>query len=229
MKYIYWDIDGTLLLSGMAGADALLDAIEKRFGVKDFQFSHPLAGSTDSQIVKQVCLDIKGSCRTYDAANLLIDYHRLLPEYLKTHHGRLMPNVKETLAYFAQRADFKTCLLTGNTATGAYLKLQRYGLDGYFDSQYATCGELSEDRSELARIALRRLRLLHPEATADDMIFIGDTPNDIRCAKAIGARCVAVLAGSTYSRGELAQHSPWRLLDKLPNDPAELAQLFTEA
>lgn len=74
-----------------------------------------------------------------------------------------MPNVTATLAYFEGLEGFKTCLLTGNTTTGAYLKLQRYGIDKYFDSHYAVCGELSEDRSELAKIALRRLQVMHPE------------------------------------------------------------------
>ena len=51
MKYIFWDIDGTLLLTGLAGADALRAAIRELFGVENFQFSHPLAGATDSQII----------------------------------------------------------------------------------------------------------------------------------------------------------------------------------
>lgn len=158
MKYIFWDIDGTLLLTGLAGADALRAAIKELFGVENFQFSHPLAGATDSQIIKQICIDIKGRCRTFDAANILINYHRLLPKFLKERQGHLMPNVTATLAYFEGLEGFKTCLLTGNTTTGAYLKLQRYGIDKYFDSHYAVCGELSEDRSELAKIALRVCR-----------------------------------------------------------------------
>lgn len=46
MKYIFWDIDGTLLKTGLAGVDALRDAIKCRFGIENFQFSHPLAGMT---------------------------------------------------------------------------------------------------------------------------------------------------------------------------------------
>ena len=53
MKYIFWDIDGTLLKTGLAGVDALRDAIKCRFGIENFQFSHPLAGMTDSFIFKQ--------------------------------------------------------------------------------------------------------------------------------------------------------------------------------
>ena len=86
-----------------------------------------------------------------------------------------MPNVAATLAYFKGLEGFKTCLLTGNTTTGAYLKLQRYGIDKYFDSHYAVCGELSEDRSELAKIALRRLQVMHPEEeiSGSDIFLIG--------------------------------------------------------
>ena len=230
MKYIFWDIDGTLLLTGMAGADALRACIKQQFGVENFQFSHPLAGATDSQIIRQICIDIKGRCHTFDAANLLINYHRLLPHYLQERQGRLMPNVAETLAYFEGLEGFKTCLLTGNTTTGAYLKLQRYRIDKNLDSQYAVGGERSEDRSEHAQIALRRLQVMHPEEeiSDSDIFFIGDTPNDIICAKAIGARCLAVLAGSTYTKEQLAECEPWKILDELPTDPKELAQMFNE-
>lgn len=231
MKYIFWDIDGTLLITGLAGADALRAAIKELFGVDNFQFSHPLAGATDSQIIKQICIDIKGRCRTFDAANLLINYHRLLPRFLQERQGRLMPNVAETLAYFQNLPGFKTCLLTGNTTNGAYLKLKRYGIDQYFDSHYAVCGELNEDRSELSKIALRRLQMLNNDTdiSGNDIFFVGDTPNDIRCAKAIGARCLAVLAGSTYTRAQLAECGPWKILDALPANPQELEQMFNEA
>ena len=97
MKYIFWDIDGTLLKTGLAGVDALRDAIKFRFGIENFQFSHPLAGMTDSFIFKQTIRDIKGSFNAADAAGLLIHYHQLLEKYLPSHPGSLMPNVKETL------------------------------------------------------------------------------------------------------------------------------------
>ena len=62
-----------------------------------------------------------------------------------------------------------------------------------------------------------------------DIFLIGDTPNDIICAKAIGARCLAVLAGSTYTKEQLAEHEPWKIIDKLPDEPRKLVQLFNEA
>lgn len=229
MKYIFWDIDGTLLKTGLAGVDAVRDAIKLRFGIENFQFSHMLGGATDSHIFKQVIRDIKGSCNAADAAGLMILYHRLLPQYLPTHQGSLMPNVQKTLQYFADHeTGYKTCLLTGNTMMGAFTKLRHYGIDQYFDNRYSACGELSEDRCELARTAWQRLYLLDPAVTPDDIIIIGDTPNDIRCAQAIKARSLIVLAGSTHSEAELAACRPWRLIDKLPDDPQELVALLDE-
>lgn len=109
--------------------------------------------------------------------------------------------------------------------------MQRYGIDKYFDSHYAVCGELSEDRSELAKIALRRLQVRYPEEeiNGSDIFFIGDTPNEHYLRQSLGARCLAVLAGSTYTKEQLAEHEPWKIIDKLPDEPQKLVQLFNEA
>ena len=229
MKYIYWDIDGTLLSSGWAGADALRAAVKERFGVENYQFKYSLAGCTDTQIVKDICLDVSGKCRASDVANLLIIYHRLLPASLASHNGKLHPNVLSSLQYIASKPSaYKNCLLTGNTQTGAYLKLARYQIDKFFSSDYSACGELDEDRCRLARIGFWRLQLLHPEVTANDLLIIGDTPNDAACAEAIGARSLIVLAGSSFSRQELAPANPWKIIDSLPENPAELEQILSE-
>lgn len=229
MKYILWDIDGTLLKTGLAGVDAVRDAIKIRFGIENFQFSHPLAGMTDSFIFKQTIKDIKGRCTAADAASLLIHYHRLLEKYLPTHTGSLMPNVKETLQYFAShQTDYKTCLLTGNTRAGAFAKLRHYGIAQYFDSRYSACGELSEDRCELAKTAYQRLYLLDPDITPDKVIIIGDTPNDILCAQAIKARSLILLAGSTCDETDLASYNPWKILPQLPDDPQKFIHLLNE-
>ena len=229
MKYIFWDIDGTLLKTGLAGVSALRAAIKQYFGIENYQFSHTLAGMTDSFIFKQTIKDIKGSCNADDADALLIIYHQLLPQYLPTHRGSLMPNVQTTLQYFAEHdTGYRTCLLTGNTTTGSFAKLKHYGIDQYFDSQYTTCGELNEDRSELAKTAYQRLQLLDPTLTPAKIIIIGDTPNDIRCAKAINARSLIVLAGSSYSRTDLQAHAPWRLIEQLPKEPQALLALLSE-
>jgi phosphoglycolate phosphatase len=49
---------------------------------------------------------------------------------------------------------------------------------------------------------------------------IGDTPHDVSCGKAIGARTVAVATGPGYTLEELMAHDPWLALGALPDPPA---------
>ena len=101
-----------------------------------------------------------------------------------------------------------------------------YGIAQYFDSRYSACGELSEDRCELAKTAYQRLYLLEPDLTPDNVIIVGDTPNDILCAQAIKARSLIILAGSTYNTEELKSYNPWQIIPELPDDPRDFAALL---
>lgn len=227
MKYIFWDIDGTLLTTGFAGTTALKLAVKERFNVDDYTFSFSLPGCTDSAIVKQICLDLKKSCSLSDVASLLILYHRFLPQALEQCHGKLLSNIPETLEYIEQHPDkYMNCLLTGNTVNGAFQKLRHYGIDRYFEGKPAACGELNENRSELARIALRRLQQKDPSVTPDDIIVIGDTVNDIACAHAIDARCIVVTEAGFTHIDELKAANPWHILPQFPENPEEFAAIL---
>lgn len=85
---------------------------------------------------------------------------------------------------------------------------------------------MSEDRCELAKTAYQRLYLLEPDLTPDNVIIVGDTPNDILCAQAIKARSLIILAGSTYNADELKSYKPWQIIPKLPDDPRDFAALL---
>ena len=80
-----------------------------------------------------------------------------------------------------------------------------------------------EDRCELAKTAYQRLYLLEPDLTPDNVIIVGDTPNDILCAQAIKARSLIILAGSTYNTEELKSYTPWQIIPELPDDPRDFA------
>ena len=154
-----------------------------------------------------------------------------LPKQLPLHQGRVLKNVEKTLAYFAQPGSkYLNCLLTGNTRTGSQEKLAYYGLDKYFSFDHSVFGEVSEKREELARIAFSRFFLMHNQSfSPEQMLFIGDTPNDVKCAHSIGARCFVVLDGSSYKREDFEACQPWKILDHLPDEPQELEKLFDEA
>ncbi len=102
-------------------------------------------------------------------------------------------------------------LLTGNVQPGAMLKLDRFKLGEYF--RFGAFGDDHEDRCELARIALEKAgRLTGRPVRGDDTTVIGDTPRDVACARAIGARAVIVATG-LVSRDELEQAKPDIILE----------------
>lgn len=133
-----------------------------------------------------------------------------------------MPNVAKTLEYIKENApDITNLLMTGNTTGGARDKVTHYGIVSHFDFRHSSYGDLAEERDEVARILYYRLQVDGLVQSSDQLIFIGDTPNDVKCASAIGARCIVVLAGSEFKEEDFAAVRPWKILPQLPDDPAD--------
>jgi len=86
-------------------------------------------------------------------------------------------------------------LLTGNFADAAEVKLAHFDLWRYF--RCGAFGEDAHDRNHLVPVALDRARGrgLPDHVDAGQTVVIGDTPRDIACARAHGARVVAVATG----------------------------------
>jgi phosphoglycolate phosphatase-like HAD superfamily hydrolase len=115
-------------------------------------------------------------------------------------------------------------LLTGNIRAGARVKLGHFGLFDYF--AFGGFGDIHHDRDEVAREALAEThRHLGRTVPGERIWVVGDTPLDIRCARAIGARAVAVVTG-WHPREELAACSPDLLLNDLSEAKALLACLL---
>src|SRR5262245_65840449 len=119
-------------------------------------------------------------------------YEELLPEWLPTKKGYVLPNVREILDLLESRDDVRSYLLTGNTRGGARAKLTHYDLFKYFPD-----GAFAEDAGERSLIAGRALELARRAGPVHDRaVFVaGDTPPDIHCAHALGARPVSVAPG----------------------------------
>ena len=214
MIVLFWDIDGTLLTTGRAGMFAWNDSVKEVTG-RDFDLRTAVrtAGLTDYQI----------AVRTFDAVGVrpegdLLErmvrrYEELLPASLPLRVGGVLPNVREVLERLRSRPDVRSYLLTGNTRGGARAKLAHYNLTEFFpDGAFA---EDAGDRSSIARRALELAKRAAP--VAEERLFvIGDTPHDIECANAIGARTIAVATGG-YALDELQAHQPWRAFAELPS------------
>jgi phosphoglycolate phosphatase len=152
-------------------------------------------------------------------------YVELLAAEMRNHNdARLFPGVRELLERLNKLEGVLVGLLTGNIFRGAELKLRRWNLEPYF--RFGAYGDDHEDRAVLAQIALDKARALSGwSLTGADTTVIGNTPKDIACARAIGARAVAVATG-TVSREALAEAGPDALLDSFENHDAALRALF---
>jgi phosphoglycolate phosphatase-like HAD superfamily hydrolase len=93
----------------------------------------------------------------------------------------------------------------------ARIKLEAFGVHDAF--AWGAFGDEAPDRNELAKLAVHRAAERHG-VSSERCIVVGDTEHDIACARAAGAKVVAVATGS-QSREELADHSPDLLLDDL--------------
>ena len=138
--------------------------------------------------------------------------------------GVTLPGVSQLLTALRLESAAHLGLLTGNVRQGATIKLSRHGLfehfiDGGFGSDH-------HDRNQLGPVALQRMQ----DATGTtydlaDVIVIGDTPKDIRCAEAFGAKCLAVATGQ-YSSEELSALNPWCTVESFADVPAVIDLLL---
>jgi phosphoglycolate phosphatase-like HAD superfamily hydrolase len=223
LRILLWDIDGTLVMTGRRGAflDYTRPAVERVFGRTGRLSELKVSGMTDWQIVAEALIE-EGV--THDQIGLRLtdlseNYVRELARITTTQPLYFaLPGTHETLTAVTQRPRYRNALLTGNVEAAAYFKLQLVGLSGFFQLPGAF-GEDSIDRRELpAKAAHRISQHLATALEPHQFVIIGDTPNDIACAKHFGARSVAVASGRTYSAAELRTQNPDVLLPSL-TDP----------
>lgn len=223
MNICLFDIDGTLIASGGAGKAALEAALAEEFGVRLLTDAVKFSGRTDRAIIRDL-LQMHGLDESPPTLQqLLTGYLRRLPDCLAKHNGRILPGIDLLLRHLQKRDDVLLGLLTGNVRDGARLKLGHYGLFDYF--AFGGFGDAHYERDEVAREAFAAVCQHCKTAVARENIWvIGDTPLDVQCARAIGARVAAVTTGwHPWEELEAAQPD---LLVKDFSDPGPFLDLL---
>lgn len=204
MPTLLFDIDGTLIRTGGAGKHAMEQALRTAFGVTELRDEVPYSGRTDVAIGRDL-LRVHGLAVTAENLAKLSDaYLGHLRPSLHAIGGNVLPGVTELLTRLHGRR--RMGLLTGNVRAGAERKLAHFGLWDYFP--FGGFGDVHHDRDDVARAAIAALKAHDPHAPAEVWV-IGDTPLDVKCARAIGAKSVAVATG-------------WHSLDELHATGADL-------
>jgi phosphoglycolate phosphatase len=210
MVALLFDLDGTLADTGGAGKAALGPAMLEVYGDTGPIDSFDFHGRTDPEIVRGLLNAAGRSNREVDSGleRLWHVYLGRLADELqgRAHRATPLAGVIELLDMLEADDRFACGLVTGNLEAGARLKLAAVGCADRF--AFGGYGSDAEDRDALPPVALRRATDRYgPHFHASEAIVIGDTPADIRCARASGARVLAVATGR-HSEAELAAHQP---------------------
>lgn len=205
-RLILWDVDGTLVRAGDIGAAVFDAAIEAVFGVRPPQRVR-MSGKTDPQIVREYmeAMGVDESGALVEA--VLREVERGLAAAAATGElataGHACAGVGDVLSALAGDDRVVSSLLTGNVFPNALVKVSAFGLDRWLDLDVGAYGSDHHDRNRLVPVALGRLRAERDVTLAPSECWIvGDTPRDLACARAAGARCLLVATGR-YPLGEL--------------------------
>jgi phosphoglycolate phosphatase len=195
-RLILWDIDGTLVRSGDVGAAVFDLALEKVVGQRP-RTRVTMSGKTDRQIVEEY-LEMAG---TPDPALILPILHHLERELAQrvdqmTAEGHACPGAETVLRALSTTDGVEQTVLTGNIAPNARAKLSAFGLDRFLDLAVGAYGGEHSDRRQLLPLAWQHQREDRgTDYRPDETWIVGDTPNDLACARAGGASCLLVATG----------------------------------
>jgi phosphoglycolate phosphatase-like HAD superfamily hydrolase len=185
------------------------------------------AGKTDQQIIlytfAELSPDHLPSSLEHFTATYIAELEARRAEFLA--RCRVLPGVAVALERLAAEPVVQT-VLTGNLQPIAQIKLDLMGLARFLDLQAGAYGSDHHRRAELVPFAVARAEQRYGQRFAGaDVVVIGDTPNDIDCGRAAGARTVAVATGP-FSAAELRAHAPDAVLDDLIDINQVLTSIF---
>ncbi len=216
MKLVLFDIDGTLLISRGIGRHAKRRAMLECFGKTGDLENHSFGGKTDWRIVAELLAPY--GVTSDDVGRAMPAYETVMARHMrairKGYQAEAIPQALELVAALRAREDALIGLVTGNTSKTAAIKLEMARYDpAWFP--LGAYGNESAERDDLTRLALQRARDLTARAiNGSDVVVIGDTPDDIKAARAIGAIAVGVCTGYV-PRDQLSDSKPDYLLDDL--------------
>jgi phosphoglycolate phosphatase-like HAD superfamily hydrolase len=189
---ILFDIDGTLLVTGGAGARSWRLAFDELYGIEADIGAFTDAGMTDPDVGRRTFVAVLHREPKRQEFTRLLErrLHYLHETVRESQEYRVLPGVAALLPALIDDG-LMLGLVTGNVEAAAHVKLYRGQLNRFFS--FGGYGSDSADRAELTRIALRRASLVYgEEVSPGQAIVVGDTPHDVQAAHAAGLKCVGV-------------------------------------
>jgi phosphoglycolate phosphatase len=221
LRILLWDLDGTLVRGRRLGSfkDYTGPMLQDVFGTAGCLHDLTVSGMTDLQIIEEA-LRGEGITREHISSRksqLKKCYIREMKRAVAegAHVIEAMPGAHDALKAVDEHPRYLSALLTGNIEPAAHLKVEVAGLDKFFTLPGAF-GDESFDRRDLPEKAVERINThLGLNLPPEHFIVIGDTPNDVACARHFGTRVVAVGSGRIHSVEDLRACEPDAFLPNL--------------
>jgi phosphoglycolate phosphatase len=209
-----FDIDGTLIITGGAGADAWRLAFEELYGIPADIGEFTDTGMTDPDVGHRTFAAVLGHEPSRAELGKLMERRldHLYETVARSDDYRVLEGVEELLPRMLEEG-YLLGLVTGNVEAAAHIKLHRARLNRYFS--FGGYGSDSTDRGELTRVALQRAAVVSGGSVTPEQAFVvGDTPQDVAAAHAAGVPCVGV-ASHHYTAEQLRAGGADWVIDSL--------------
>ncbi|MBS1885764.1 MAG: HAD hydrolase-like protein [Actinobacteria bacterium] len=220
IKAVLWDIDGTLISTGGAGAVAWQRAFEELYGVEANIDERTRTGMTDPEIVEIIFAEVIGREGTPEEhAEVVAKYLEHMPAAVAESEGyEVKPGIAAILPRLAA-AGVAQGLVTGNVEPAARIKLARADLDRYF--AFGGYGSDARDRVKLTELAIARgTEVAGAPLDLAATIAVGDTPRDVAAGHGAGIRVVGVATGAYTVAEQEAAGADWPIADVTQGFPA---------
>jgi phosphoglycolate phosphatase len=220
VKLVLFDIDGTLVRTGHAGTQAFAKTFATEFKAHTGLDKMSFAGRTDVSLVREFFKHNHIAATPENFQRFFERYVFWLDRILANSQTEVCPGVWDLIHNLHALPQPPILgLLTGNIRLGAEIKLRHFGLWNQFEF-----GGFADDHEERDLIAAaahdRSHRVLGKRLRGEEMVVVGDTPFDIRCGKAIGAKVLAVATGGA-KLDELKKHKPDWAVENLTHVTAQ--------
>jgi phosphoglycolate phosphatase-like HAD superfamily hydrolase len=189
---ILFDVDGTLIISGGAGADSWRLAFDELYRIPADIGKFTDTGMTDPDVGRKTFEAVLHREPAPAEFSKLLErrLHYLHQTVRESKHYQVLDGVAELLPKLLAEG-YLLGLVTGNLEAAAHIKMHRGKLNRFFS--FGGYGSDSSDRAEVTRIALRRAALVFgAELGPERCVVVGDTPHDADAAHAAGIACVGV-------------------------------------
>jgi phosphoglycolate phosphatase len=225
-RLVLWNIDLTLVDVAKVSRDAYAEAFRRITGYPLVALPQT-AGRTDSEIFfEALALNEEGTGPLHGLADaggpeLLARYASELAAAfarrrdLLPAQGRALPGAREAVSAVAGLPGLIQSVLTGTIEPNAIVKLDAFGMGGFFDLDIGGYGsDVYPMGAQLLRTRLRASEKYRTEIGPDSAVYVADSVRDVEAAQTGGARCIAVASGRSMA-GELRDAGADLVLDDL--------------